>query len=412
MPISLKKTAGGAGTPLGGLEYFPQHFPVKFEDSGRTFLRSANIETNAGLFDNTYWNSSIGSYYKTAVTTLTRQRITDVAADNGNKIVYSYTPTDGTKGGIVRSVDGGQTIGFDTAFSLYSNTQGTNGVAYSESLGLWVTAGDGGLIYTSADAVTWTNRPTGTSANLTHIHWNGSLFVAVCDSITSVLTSTNGTSWTLRSLPTESLNQGRTGLTFGNGVWVIQIESSATITSSDGLSWQWNPTIATMGAVSTRGLIFTGTNFVTVTYPNNDIYQSSNGVSWTKVGNVPAQAEALVAFIGYQTIAYYNNYLYVMSSVFCLRSKDLSSWETLSPRTPSQQVNTLTSSSGRYHYFGVESNRLIVCGMSSAPQTYHVSQMNEFLYAGVIQDLYSFVLPTTSSAFCSANNLVGYIRIS
>ena len=411
MPISLKKTAGGAGTPLGGLEYFPQHFPVKFEDSGRTFLRSANIETNAGLFDNTYWNSSIGSYYKTAVTTLTRQRITDVAADNGNKIVYSYTPTDGNKGGIVRSVDGGQTIGFDTDFSLYASTQGTNGVAYSESLGLWVTVGDGGLIYTSTDAVTWTNRPTGTSANLTHIHWNGSLFVAVCASITNVLTSTNGTSWTLRGLPTESLNQGRTGLTFGNGVWIIQIASSATITSSDGLSWQWNPTTATMGAVSTRGLIFNGTNFITITYPNTDIYQSSNGVSWAKVGNVPAYSAAQVASIGYQTIAHYNGYLYVLNGVFCLRSKDLISWGHFSPRTPLQQSSLLSNSSGQYHYFGVEAERLIVCGMSSGPKTYNVSQLNEFLYAGVVQDLYSYT-PSTFSPQPAANTLTGYVRIS
>lgn len=411
MPISLKKTAGGAGTPIGGLEYFPQHFPVKFEDNGRTFLRSANIETNAGLFDNTYWNSSIGSYYKTAVTTLTRQRITDVAADNGNKIVYSYTPTDGNKGGIVRSVDGGQTIGFDTDFSLYTSTQGTNGVAYSESLGLWVTAGDGGLIYTSTDAVTWTNRPTGTSANLTHIHWNGSLFVAVCASITNVLTSTNGTSWTLRGLPTESLNQVRTGLTFGNGVWVIQIASSATITSSDGLSWQWNPTTATMGAVSTRGLIFNGTNFITITYPNNDIYQSSNGVLWTKVGNVLALSMATPAFIGYQTIAHYNGYLYVLNGFVCLRSKDLISWEKFSPRTPQQTYVSLTNASGLYHYFGVEANRLIVCGASSAPQTYNVSQLNEFLYAGVVQEILS---STTGdlSVNTTATVLTGYVRIS
>ena len=69
-------------------------------------------------------------------------------------------------------------------------------VTYSESLGLFVVVGYGGIILTSSDGVTWTSRTSGFSSELYSVTYSESLglFIAVGSSGT-ILTSSNGVNW-------------------------------------------------------------------------------------------------------------------------------------------------------------------------------------------------------------------------
>ena len=60
------------------------------------------------------------------------------------------------------------------------------------SSGLFVVVGDNGTILTSSDGTTWTSRTSGTSNGLYNIFYGNSTFVAVGHSGT-ILTSSDGT---------------------------------------------------------------------------------------------------------------------------------------------------------------------------------------------------------------------------
>lgn len=90
--------------------------------------------------------------------------------------------------------------------SIYSHY----GIAYSSSLGLFVVSA-AGRVTTSPDGYTWTNRtiPSGAdSRDWRGLAWSPSLgrFVAVCSnsSVEQVLTSTNGTTWTVVTTPANN----------------------------------------------------------------------------------------------------------------------------------------------------------------------------------------------------------------
>ena len=68
-------------------------------------------------------------------------------------------------------------------------------VTVSTTNGLFVTVGNVGSILTSSDGISWTERTSGTTKNLYGVTYGGGLLVAVGDNGT-ILTSSSGTSWT------------------------------------------------------------------------------------------------------------------------------------------------------------------------------------------------------------------------
>ena len=99
--------------------------------------------------------------------------------------------------------------------------------------GRLVMVGDGGLIYSSADAgATWTAAASGVTSALRSVAFADDLFVAAGDS-GRVLTSRDGSNWTNRSLPVTS---SFTGVARHKGAWIVR--SGTTIFSSpDGATW-------------------------------------------------------------------------------------------------------------------------------------------------------------------------------
>ena len=75
--------------------------------------------------------------------------------------------------------------------------------------GLFVTVGQSGTIVTSSDGTSWTKKNSGTSTLLWGVTYGNGLFVSVGQSGT-ILTSPDGTSWTQRTSGTSKILNGVT----------------------------------------------------------------------------------------------------------------------------------------------------------------------------------------------------------
>ena len=101
--------------------------------------------------------------------------------------------------------------------------------------GLFVTVGHSGTILTSSNGTSWTQRTSGTSEYLQGVTYGNGLFVSVgYPSI--ILTSSNGTSWTQQRTSVTSYYLD--GVIYGNGLFVSVGEEGIILTSSDGTTWK------------------------------------------------------------------------------------------------------------------------------------------------------------------------------
>ena len=99
--------------------------------------------------------------------------------------------------------------------------------------GLFVSVGDTGTILTSSDGTSWTKRTSGTSDTLRGVTYGNGLFVTV-GRYGTILTSSDGTSWTER---TSGISKSLIGVTYGNGLFVTVGDSGTITTSTDGTNW-------------------------------------------------------------------------------------------------------------------------------------------------------------------------------
>jgi uncharacterized membrane protein len=109
------------------------------------------------------------------------------------------------------------------------------GVTYGN--GLFVAVGDGGVILTSPDGVSWTRRASGTSEWLRGVTYGNGLFVAVGLGGT-ILTSPDGVSWTRR---TSGTGNPLIGVTYGNGLFVAVGEAAPSSPPRTGRPGQRRP---------------------------------------------------------------------------------------------------------------------------------------------------------------------------
>jgi hypothetical protein len=127
-----------------------------------------------------------------------------------------------------------------------------NGICWSNKLGIFVAVGTSGVIMTSTNGTSWTNRTSSTIINLSSICWSPELglLVAVASSGTSqgALTSIDGISWTLRTTPFNTL----TSVCWSPYLSIfvsIGIFGNA-MRSSDGINWIDISASLTAGSVS------------------------------------------------------------------------------------------------------------------------------------------------------------------
>lgn len=178
--------------------------------------------------------------------------------------------------GVVRSTNG-------TTWTLQGTGDGA-AVIWSGRLGLFVAVDIGGDIYTSPTGATWTARTSNTTADLNAICEGEGLLVAVgADS--TVVTSTDGITWIVR---TFSVGEDLYGVAFGYdsgggplfvaGGSIVGTGETSIALSHDGIDW----TISRLDGVDDEfhamaygdGLFRAGT-------PQSLIYVSVNGVDWS-----------------------------------------------------------------------------------------------------------------------------------
>ena len=208
---------------------------------------------------------------------------------------------------------GGRVVGIhfsaaNTRYSTDGNTWSNGGalptsanVAIAYGAGLFVVVGNAGAIATSPDSTTWTSRTSGVSANLTHVIFTGTKFVAVgqaSGTIPVVLTSPDGITWTLRTsgLPTDS-SSARWAAYMGT-TYVISTDT-VVYTSSDAITW------ATAGAVTLANTAYQRVcavgSTLYCTAGNSPVYSSTDGVNWAALPGVAKGS----------TISAYGSELYV-----------------------------------------------------------------------------------------------------
>lgn len=154
---------------------------------------------------------------------------------------------------------------------------------------LFVTVG--ASIFTSPDAVTWTERASGLTAMLNDLTWTGSQFVAV-GANGQVLTSPTGTAWTQQPIPvagSAALNGVAASSTrlvaVGTQSDPVSGAPVALIMSSpDGVTWTAAP--GTIPA-ALNAVVWSGSQFVavgsTLGLPNAEAIAltSPDGITWT-----------------------------------------------------------------------------------------------------------------------------------
>ncbi|MCX6584640.1 MAG: cell wall-binding protein [Candidatus Aminicenantes bacterium] len=111
------------------------------------------------------------------------------------------------------------------------------GVTYGDSL--WVivgdTVGDGGLVKTSPDGVTWTKQNPGIPQSLNCVTYGSGMFVAV-GHFGTIITSPDGITWTRRYPDPETSNNFQC-VGYGNGMFVAVGDNGMLYNSSDGIHW-------------------------------------------------------------------------------------------------------------------------------------------------------------------------------
>jgi hypothetical protein len=164
---------------------------------------------------------------------------------------------------------------------------------------IYVAVSNGGALYSSPDAITWTSRTSGFGANAIYdVQYGNGLFVAVGNNGT-ITTSTDGTTWTARTsnMSTNAIY----AVAYANSLWVaVGNGGGATNTggitySSDGITWTRKSQTPTVGtAYSCVG--WNGTNWIVGASftTNNYLYASTPSGTWTAGSD--GSSNALIAY--------------------------------------------------------------------------------------------------------------------
>ncbi len=150
--------------------------------------------------------------------------INDVASIGNNVVAVGWDTL------ITRSADGGMTW----SDVVPANTSSANLAAVEAGNSVFVAVGEGGTILRSSDGgATWTQQSSGITEDFRDIAFGGGKFVAVSSS-GKVLTSVDGTTWTLTGTGLTAYGplQVRVQLAYGNGSFVATVATGVCIGSA------------------------------------------------------------------------------------------------------------------------------------------------------------------------------------
>lgn len=229
--------------------------------------------------------------------------------------------------------------------------------------GLYLYAGETGVLGTSTDAITWTARTSDNTYFISALTYGNGLHVygGRGPSGGKIATSTDGITWTDRTANTTKYIQS---LAYGNGLYIYGAYDGDLATSTNGITW----IPRTSGTTFNIGnIIYDGSKFI---YTAGDsIGTSTDGITWSikKIELNPGGGIYFINFAeGLYTIGIYDAY-----SLSTLRtSTDLITWETRYSGVTS--VHSLTYNNGKYVYGGSG-------GKISTAQKYTYNSLLEFV---------------------------------
>jgi len=166
------------------------------------------------------------------------------------------------------------------------NGKNMRGVTYGNNL--FVAVGEGGAVFSSADGITWSSHPTGAISYLYDVLYDGSQFISV-GTHGALCTSPNGLSWTVTQC-ISGFTEDLYDIEFHGDNYLITGESGTVLFSSNGDNWVdrsvstgvglydsffYNGVYSVFG--STQYASADGTNWDTVSYFGNHIYEVTHG---------------------------------------------------------------------------------------------------------------------------------------
>jgi photosystem II stability/assembly factor-like uncharacterized protein len=212
--------------------------------------------------------------------------------------------------------------------------QALNGVTYSTALNLWIVVGVAGTIITATDpAGTWTVQTSGTTQNLNEVTiFNNAIYIV--GNTQTLLTSTNGTSYTSLS---AGVTANLVGIAASPTTLLITGANGAMASSTDGTTF----TSRTNNSATLNGIAFGNNTFVSVgNSANGSGYIATIGADGTVTRRVSGTTQILNAV---ESIA--NNFYAVGLNATILKSTDGGgTWQTRVIAGTAFSVNAISAS--------------------------------------------------------------------
>ena len=207
----------------------------------------------------------------------------------------------------------------------------------------FVAVGDRGIILTSGDGETWTTQASGTDDRLFDITHGDGKFVVIGDDGT-ILTSANGTSWSYGAPP------GLNDIIYIGGQFVAVGWNGRIITSGDGETW----TERTSGTFNTlNGITHMNGQYV-IAGKGGIILTSSDGITWTKQESGTTKQLYGITHGGGQFVAVGDRYRNSDGDLDAtvITSSDGVSW-TIRTSNTTRALNDITYGGGKFAAVGV-----------------------------------------------------------
>ena len=216
--------------------------------------------------------------------------------------------------------------------------------AAAHGAGTWVVVGNGGRIVTSPDGAAWTTRTSGVTGNLHGVAFAGDLFVAV-GAGGVILTSPDGQEWTRRTSGTTANLNGVARLP---GAWVAAAETGGPLVSADGVNW--DP--ASTGGLALNGLAVAagGAEGLLLGRAGEAFAASVSPAQWRRLGRGEAASLLGLIYAGGRFVAVGQNTDPVSRApvVPVQLSTDGVTWTRAAPNAAFGQLNEVAFGQGQY----------------------------------------------------------------
>lgn len=159
------------------------------------------------------------------------------------------------------------------------------GIAYGN--GYWIACGSLGRLNYSTDGITWTTKTTGTSNELYTAAFGNGLYVIAGGATLRAATDPTGT-WTGYTPTLSDIKSHCVYYAPDQGIWVAGVDAGTTgalASSTDGTTWTARTSGFTIndlnGCFTSNGSVIVMGSTTTVLTPVCDVQSSTNGTTWT-----------------------------------------------------------------------------------------------------------------------------------